>query len=163
MRTFLISTAVAVSALAVAAPASAQWYPPQQQGYGYGYGDRYGDGYGNGYGDRYGGGYGNGYGGGYGNGYGYGYDQRGGPHRWAQQLDRFRNDVRNLSARGLLTRREVQQSNHNIHVVERALRKYSRDGFNQREAWDMERRLSNLQVSISRHASDADTRRRRYR
>jgi cell division protein FtsB len=34
MRKFLISLAVATSALAVAAPASAQYYP-QQQGYGY--------------------------------------------------------------------------------------------------------------------------------
>ena len=39
MRKFLISAAVAASALAVATPASAQWYPqaPQQRGYGYGH------------------------------------------------------------------------------------------------------------------------------
>jgi len=38
MRKFLISAAVAASALAVATPAAAQWYPPQQPAYGYGYG-----------------------------------------------------------------------------------------------------------------------------
>ena len=38
MRKFLISLAVAGSALAVAAPASAQFYPQQQPGYGRGHG-----------------------------------------------------------------------------------------------------------------------------
>jgi hypothetical protein len=44
MRTFLISLAVATSALAVAAPASAQYFPqaPAPQGYGYGYNNNYG-------------------------------------------------------------------------------------------------------------------------
>ena len=38
MRTFLITAAAAVSGLALATPASAQWYPAQQQGYGQNYG-----------------------------------------------------------------------------------------------------------------------------
>lgn len=42
MRKFLISAAVAASTLVAAAPAAAQWYPPQPQGYGYGYHDNYG-------------------------------------------------------------------------------------------------------------------------
>ena len=37
MRKFLISAAIAASTLVVAAPAAAQWAPPQPQGYGYGY------------------------------------------------------------------------------------------------------------------------------
>lgn len=37
MRKILISAALAASTLAVAAPAAAQWAPPQPQGYGYGY------------------------------------------------------------------------------------------------------------------------------
>lgn len=37
MRKFVISAAVAASTLVAAAPAAAQWYPPQPQGYGYGY------------------------------------------------------------------------------------------------------------------------------
>ena len=41
MRKFLISAAIAASTLVAAAPAAAQWYPPQPQGYGYGY-DNYG-------------------------------------------------------------------------------------------------------------------------
>jgi opacity protein-like surface antigen len=43
MRKFLISAALAASALIAAAPAAAQWYPQQQQqGYGYGYQNNYG-------------------------------------------------------------------------------------------------------------------------
>ena len=41
MRTFLISLAATASALAVATPASAQYFP-QPQGYAYGYQDKYG-------------------------------------------------------------------------------------------------------------------------
>ena len=37
MRMFVIAAALAASALTAAAPAAAQWYPPQPQGYGYGY------------------------------------------------------------------------------------------------------------------------------
>src|SRR5688500_18884774 len=38
MRKFLISAALAASTIGLAAPAAAQWAPPQPQGYGYGYG-----------------------------------------------------------------------------------------------------------------------------
>jgi opacity protein-like surface antigen len=41
MRKFIISAALAASTIAVAAPAAAQWYPPQPQGNAYGY-DNYG-------------------------------------------------------------------------------------------------------------------------
>jgi hypothetical protein len=37
MRKFFISAALAASALTAAAPAAAQWYPPQPQGNAYGY------------------------------------------------------------------------------------------------------------------------------
>jgi len=37
MRKFIISAALAASALTAAAPAAAQWYPPQPQGNAYGY------------------------------------------------------------------------------------------------------------------------------
>jgi hypothetical protein len=42
MRKFLISAALAASTLMAAAPAAAQWAPPQPQGYGYGYQGNYG-------------------------------------------------------------------------------------------------------------------------
>jgi hypothetical protein len=42
MRKFLISAALMASTVAVAAPAAAQWAPPQPQGYAYGYNNNYG-------------------------------------------------------------------------------------------------------------------------
>ena len=42
MRKFLISAALMASTVAVAAPAAAQWAPPQPQGYAYGYQNNYG-------------------------------------------------------------------------------------------------------------------------
>ena len=42
MRKFLVSAAIAASTLVAAAPAAAQWAPPQPQGYGYGYNQNYG-------------------------------------------------------------------------------------------------------------------------
>ena len=42
MRKFVISAALLASTVAVGAPASAQWYPPQPQGYAYGYNNNYG-------------------------------------------------------------------------------------------------------------------------
>jgi hypothetical protein len=42
MRKFVIAAALAATALTAAAPAAAQWYPPQPQGYGYGYNNNWG-------------------------------------------------------------------------------------------------------------------------
>ena len=42
MRKFIISAAIAASTLVAAAPAAAQWYPPQPQGNAYGYNYNYG-------------------------------------------------------------------------------------------------------------------------
>jgi len=42
MRKFLISAALAASTFVAAAPAAAQYYPPQPQGYAYGYQNNYG-------------------------------------------------------------------------------------------------------------------------
>lgn len=42
MRKSIVAAALAASALTAAAPAAAQWYPPQPPGYGYGYHGNYG-------------------------------------------------------------------------------------------------------------------------
>ena len=42
MRKFLISAALMASTVAIAAPAAAQWAPPQPHGYAYGYNNNYG-------------------------------------------------------------------------------------------------------------------------
>jgi opacity protein-like surface antigen len=94
MRKLLISLAAAGSALALATPAAAQYYP-QQQPYGYG-GQTYG-----GYGYN-----------------GYGYNNRGQMQRELQQI-RFQAD--NLARQGRLTRGEARDLYHDIGTTERAL------------------------------------------
>jgi hypothetical protein len=42
MRKFLVSATLLASTVAIAAPAAAQWAPPQPQGYAYGYNNNYG-------------------------------------------------------------------------------------------------------------------------
>lgn len=42
MRKYLISIAAAASTVAIAAPASAQWFPPQPPGYAYGHANNFG-------------------------------------------------------------------------------------------------------------------------
>lgn len=148
MRTFVISMAAAAAALVVATPAAAQVYAPQ----GYGYGSNYGAPYGSAYG------YGSNYGAPYGNAYGYRY----GGQQWAQQVQQMRYDIRALSQRGLLTRREQSALNRDLRKVQHALYVYGRNGFTQREAWDMDRRIRGMQVAIARNANDRDTRWRRY-
>ncbi len=154
MRSLIFTLAAAASALVIASPASAQLRPPAHYGYGapaYG-APSYGAPYGNAYGyNQNRAPYGN----------AYGYNQHGGIQRWAQQLNQFRNDVYRLSRSGRFTRAEHRQSMRNIDVVERALRKYSRNGITQREAWDLDRRMANLQRSIMRSANDNDGRQQR--
>ncbi len=132
MRKFIISAAVAGAAFIAAAPAAAQYYQPAYGGY-----DQYQD---NRH-DR----------GNYGN-----------AGRWSQELRQIRNDVERLSHRGLLDRREVRAMRYNISNVDNALRTYSRHGIDRREAYEMDRRIRNLQISMRRSANDADTR-NRYR
>ena len=134
MRNVLISFAAAASALAFATPASAQYYP-QPQGYGYGYDNDY----------RY-------------NDYG-----RQSADRWLNQLHSLRGEMQRFVRQGRLTNREVRAQDRNFYVIERALRKYGRNGLNRREAYDMDRRVANLRESIFRSAHDADNRRRYFR
>jgi hypothetical protein len=134
MRKVLISLAAAVSALAVASPASAQYYPQQPYGYGYGYNQPS---------------------------YGYGYNQnygRVGIDRWLYQLDDLRRQVDHYARQGRLDGREIRAQHRNFRTVDRALRKYGRNGLNRREAYDMDRRIANLRESIMRSAHDSDNR-----
>jgi hypothetical protein len=144
MRKTLITLAAAASALVVATPAAAQYY---NQGY-----------YNQGYNAQYNAPYGQ-----YDQQYGNGYGQRGG-QQWAQQIRQFHYDIQRLSQQGRLTNREVRGLNRDLRVVERALYSYGNRGITRREAWDMNRRMENMRIAISRSANDADTRRnyRRY-
>lgn len=91
MRKFIVSLAVAASALAVASPAAAQYYPQYGQGYGYN--------------------------GGY-QGYGYRHNNRA---QMRDELRQIRFEADQLGRQGRLTRSEARDLFNDIHSAERAL------------------------------------------
>jgi len=128
MRKVLISLAAAGAALAVASPASAQYYGGQPYGYGQGYGY-------------------NGYGQGYGyNGYGYnGYGNRAQLQRELQQI-RFQAD--NFARQGRLSPGEARDLYGDIAATERRL--YRAD--DPQDLWNVRERITRLRYEVRRYA-----------
>jgi hypothetical protein len=133
MRKFLVTLA-AVSAVAVAAPASAQVYGNLGVGYGSPYGNAYGYAYNNGY-------------------------QR--VERLQNQIQQVRYQMRNLAVQGRLTRAEARDLNRDIRSTERALANASRRGLSPYEARVLSQRVQRLNFEVRRYA-DYDGRRGRY-
>ena len=93
MRKFLILAATAASALAVATPAAAQWYPPQQHN-GYGY---------NGYGNN-----------------GYGYNDYAG--NLGYRINRLQQHINQFDSRNIISNREARSLRAQAYDLERQLR-----------------------------------------
>jgi hypothetical protein len=120
MRKLILILAAAGTALAVAAPAAAQYYP-QQQPYGYG-GQQYGNGYNNNYGNNYG-------------------QARGLQARIdAVQYRIDRLDRRGGGANGL--RKEARN-------IERQLQRSARYGLNPYQAGDLNNRIARLEQQVN--------------
>ena len=123
MRKFLIS-AVLVSAAAVAAPASAQYYD---------YNRGYNQGYNQGYGYDEGSGYNQGYG-------------RGG--NVEQQLDQIQNRIRRAAERGRISRSEANRLFRQADQIDRLYDRYRYNGLSQREVQDIQYRIQNLRQRL---------------
>ncbi len=137
MRTLLISLAAAASALAIATPASAQWYPQPTYQVPYGHQVPYG----------------------YQNPYGH---QRGyGVARALQvRVDRIQRDLGHLARQRMISRNEYQNRQQDARQIERRLRHQARDGYglSRQELYDIERRIQRLEYRIARDIRDG----RRY-
>jgi len=131
MRKFLISLAVAASALAVATPASAQYYP-QSQGYGYGQPQGYG------YGQQ-------------GNGYNNNYGQ---VRRLQARIDQIQRQIQRLDRRGAIRNRQTDGLRAEARNIERRLRDVSRFGIDPRESRDIEVRMARLEQQVRYAASN---------
>lgn len=94
MRKFLILAATAASALAVATPAAAQWYPPQQHNNGYGY---------NGYGNQ-----------------GYGYNDYAG--NLGYRINRLQEHIDQFDSRNIISNREARSLRAQAYDLQRQLR-----------------------------------------
>ena len=121
MRKVLIALAAAGSALAVANPASAQYYPqPQPYGQAYGY---------NGYGQ-------NGYG-------GYGQVQQ-----LQQRIDALQNRIRWMDRANVLRDHSADRLKEEARDIEKRLRKSSRYGLNPYELNSIQLRLARLEQRV---------------
>jgi hypothetical protein len=144
MRKFLIPLAAAASTVALAAPASAQFYP-QQQPYGY---NQYGY---NPYGNQYGySPYGQNH-----------YRQNLGYARAMKfRLDRIQRDLRHLANYRMISRNEFYNRTAESRDIERRLIRNARDGrgLSPQEAYAVERRIARLEQRIARDVRDG----RRY-
>ena len=131
MRKVLISTILAASTLAIAAPAAAQWTLS--------------------YGNQYGGQYGNQYGGQYGNGYGY-QQNYGQARQYQTRITQLHNRIHSLQNR--LSRGEFLRLNQEVDSLKNRLRQVSYGGIGQWEARDLNWRIAQIERTIYRFARD---------
>jgi hypothetical protein len=130
MRKFLISAALAATALTAAVPAAAQYapYPP--------------------------------YGGQYGAPYGQAYGHNATRYRHVQQMEarvwQLRREIDRLDARNILSEREADRLRGQANDLRRELRFAARGGVNAYEHQRIDRRIAALEYRIRREAMDGN-------
>lgn len=126
MRKVLLGAATLLAGVAVAAPASAQYYPAPQP---YGYGAPYGN--------------------------AYGYQNTRGDIRSLQvRIHQLQRQIQQLDRRNALSNREANRLLRDARNVEHRLVHAARYGLNGRERFDIERRIALLEQRIWREARD---------
>ena len=118
MRKFLISATLLASAVAVAAPAAAQWAPPVPQGYAYGY------------------------------------NNQGQVRRLEVRVQQIRRQIQHLDRRNLLSDREASRLSAEARDLDRRINMLARNGFDQRDRYEIERRLARLEQRLQRDVND---------
>ena len=131
MRKFLITLVTAGSALAFAAPASAQYFPAPQ---GYAYGNPYGN-------------------------YGYNPDTGRRVHALNRQVERLNSRIQQLGRAGALSTWEARQLADEARGIAYRLDRSARNGLSMREQRAVELRLARLEQRIRREARDFNGRR----
>ena len=134
MRKFLIPIAAAASALAVAAPASAQyvqWAPPVYHYNPYNYGT--------------------------------GFSGINFARSMADRVQRVRMDIRVMRDRRVLSRGEARSLDNQAERLQRRIFRATRYGINPYEARSLEAQIFNLQRRVAREANDWDRRYGRHR
>jgi hypothetical protein len=134
MRELLIPIAAAASALAVAAPASAQyvqWAPPVYQYNPYNYGT--------------------------------GFSYHTFANSMLQRVERVRADIRVMQQRRVLSRNEARNLDMQAQNLQRRIVRAQRGGIRPGEARRLENQIFNLQRQVAREASDWDRRYGRHR
>lgn len=160
MRKFLIPLAAAASTVAIAAPAAAQQWYPQPQGYvhvntyqqpyghAYGYQQPYQQPYGHAYG------YNNPYQQPYG--HAYGYNNMHQARAMASRINRIQRDLRVLASQRMISRSEYRNRLQDSREIERRFYRNARDGrgLSWSEMRDVQVRVARLEHRIARDMRD---------
>ena len=132
MRTLILTLATAAAGLAIAAPASAQYYPQPQP-----YGGQYGAPYGN----------------------AYGYNNNYGQFRALDaRIDQLQREIRRLDKQNILSNREADRLRAESRNLEQRLRYASRNGLDYREMASVQQGIARLEQRMWREARDRDNR-----
>lgn len=138
MRTFLVSAALAATALTAAAPAAAQYYPKQPNyGYNQGYTQPYNPN--NGYNP-------------------YNQYNRGDARALMARVDQIRQQIRLLDRRGALSRQEAYGLDFEARQLRDTVRQSAFNGIDQREQWQFQRQIQRLEQRVRYNATDRDGR-----
>ena len=138
MRKELISTILAASTLAIAAPAAAQIRVSVGTQYGNPYGYQYGNQYGNPYGSQY------------------GYNNYGQTRSLMVRVNQIEQQINQLDRRNLLSHREADQLRHQANHLERQLRQASYNGLNGYERRSFEVQIARLEQNVRYQANDGN-------
>jgi len=126
MRKVAFVSALAVSALAAAAPASAQWAPPPPPG------AVIGAPFGN----------------------AYGYDNRGQVRRLEVRVQQLRERIRWLDRQNRLSNGEARRLDRHAVDLQRRIQRAAYRGLDRRERYDLERRIDALNAAIRYESRD---------
>lgn len=130
MRKVILGLAVAGSAIAVAAPASAQYYPtvPQPYGYNQGYG--------------------------YQNNWLFDFRNQRYARMMQDRVSRIRHDVRQMGAQRILSYGEVRSLDNQARNLQDRIYRSQRNGVSRNEARNIDRSVRRLEERVVREASD---------
>ena len=128
MRTLILTLATAAAGLAIAAPASAQYYPQPRAPYGNAYG------------------------------YNQGFHHPGHAKALDARIDGLQRDIRRLDSRNIISKREANRLTQQSRALEARLARVARNGFTARESIQIERGIAQLELRIRREMADRNGR-----
>ena len=87
-------------------------------------------------------------------GYAYGYNNQGQARRLEVRVQQIRRQIQQLDRRNILSDREARRLSEEARDLDRRINVLARNGFNQRDRYDIERRLARLEQRLMRDVND---------
>lgn len=84
----------------------------------------------------------------------YGYNNYGQVRRLEVRVDQIRRQINQLDRRNILSERESYRLSEEARELDRRINRLSRNGFDQRDRYEIERRLARLEQRLHRDVND---------